>query len=106
LDAYDAAFAAGDRAVGRAYNIGGGPNNVLSLLELLAYIEKRRQRELPCGFSDWRPGDQKIFVSDIRQAQAELGWTPKIDCLRGLDYLYDWVAQNQTLFLQPVSVLS
>ena len=106
LDAYDAAFAAGDRAVGRAYNIGGGPNNVLSLLELLAYIEKRRQRELPCGFSDWRPGDQKIFVSDIRQAQAELGWTPKIDCLRGLDYLYDWVAQNQTIFLQPVSVLS
>src|ERR1700730_6516220 len=71
LDAYDAAFAAGDAAVGKAYNIGGGPDNVLSLLELLAYIEKRQNRKLPYDFSTWRPGDQKVFVSDIRRAHAD-----------------------------------
>jgi CDP-paratose 2-epimerase len=61
LDAYDAAFRAGDAALGRAYNIGGGPDNVLSLLELLAYIRKRRGNTLPYALSDWRPGDQKRF---------------------------------------------
>src|SRR5579864_3091186 len=76
LDAYDAAFDSHHKAAGRAYNIGGGPNNVLSLLELLAYIEKRQNRKLAYGLSGWRPGDQKVFVSDIRRAQAALGWTP------------------------------
>jgi CDP-paratose 2-epimerase len=106
LDAYDAAFAAGDRAVGKAYNIGGGPSNVLSLLELLAYIEKRQGRKLPYDFSGWRPGDQKVFVSDIRVAQKELGWAPKTSCGRGLELLYDWVSQNLELFGAPVLVKS
>jgi len=73
LDGFDAAFAAGKAAAGKAFNIGGGPGNVLSLIELLAYIEKRRGSKLPYDFSGWRPGDQKVFVSDIRRAQAELG---------------------------------
>ena len=100
VDAYDAAFAAGDRAVGKAYNIGGGPSNVLSLLELVSYIEKRQNRKLQHGFSDWRPGDQKVFVSDIRLAQNQLGWSPKISCQRGLELLYDWVAENKALFVE------
>jgi CDP-paratose 2-epimerase len=104
LDAYDAAFAAGDAAVGRAYNIGGGPDNVLSLLELVTYIEERQGRKLPFGVAGQRPGDQKIFVSDIRRATAELGWTPKVGCPRGLELLYDWVRDNEELFLHKVDV--
>jgi CDP-paratose 2-epimerase len=100
LDAYDAAFAAQDRAIGRAYNIGGGPDNVLSLLELLRYIETRQQRKLAPGFAEWRPGDQKVFISDICRVGKELGWTPQIGCSRGLDLLYDWVGQNRDLFLE------
>ncbi len=106
LDAYDAGFAAGEKIAGRAYNIGGGPGNVLSLLELLAFIERRRGAKLPFRFSDWRPGDQKVFVSDIRRAAAELGWRPKISCTRGLDLLYDWVAQNRQLFLELSPVVA
>ena len=45
------------------------PSNVLSLRELLAYIEKRSGAKIPAGSADWRPGDQKVFVSDIRRAQ-------------------------------------
>ena len=100
LDAYDAGFAAAGKVAGRAYNIGGGPDNVLSLLELLAYIDKRRNKKLPYGISDWRPGDQKVFISDIRRAQAELGWSPKIRCAQGLDLLYDWISQNRQMFLE------
>lgn len=106
LDAYDVAFGAGERVIGRSFNIGGGPQNVLSLLELLAYIEKRQGRKLPCSFSEWRPGDQKVFVSDIRRARQELSWEPKIGCVAGLDLLYDWVAQNKSLFAAPATVLA
>ena len=106
LDAYDVAFSAGDRVVGKAYNIGGGPQNVLSLLELVAYIEKRQGRKLPYSFSGWRPGDQKVFVGDIRRAQRELSWTPKIGYVAGLDRLYDWVAQNKNLFVAPAPVMA
>ena len=100
LDAYDAAFAAGDIAVGKAYNIGGGPANVFSLRELVAFIGKRQNRELVTGFADWRPGDQKVFVSNIERAQKELGWTPRTSCQRGLDLLYDWISENKSLFLE------
>jgi CDP-paratose 2-epimerase len=106
LDGYDAAFAAGDKCIGRAYNIGGGPENVLSLLELLAYIEKRRNAKLPYDFADWRPGDQKVFVSDIRRACNELGWKPKINCAQGLELLYDWVSGNMELFLGQAPVVA
>jgi CDP-paratose 2-epimerase len=104
LDAFDAAFSAGAASAGRSYNIGGGPNNVLSLLELLGYIEKQQNRQLGHGFSGWRPGDQKIFVSDIRRASTELGWAPRIDCEQGLGLLYNWVCQNKELFAKPVAV--
>ncbi len=100
LDAYDAGFAAADSVAGRAYNIGGGPQNVVSLLDLLAHIESRRKSRLPYSFSDWRPGDQKVFVSDIRRAGAELGWTPKTSCAEGLDLLYDWIEKNRQLFVE------
>jgi CDP-paratose 2-epimerase len=104
LDAYEAAFAAGTVAFGKAYNVGGGTANVLSLLELVDYIGKRQGRKLQHGFAGWRPGDQKVFVSDIRRAQAELGWSPKTDCQRGLELLYDWVSQNKGLFQEPATV--
>jgi CDP-paratose 2-epimerase len=106
LDAFDAAFTAGDRVVGRAFNIGGGSANVLSLLQLLAYIEKREGRKLVYDFAEWRPGDQKVFVSDIRRAQRELNWAPKTDCYRGLDLLYDWIARNKGLFGAPAPVMA
>ncbi len=102
LDAYDAAFGAGDRAVGKAYNIGGGSGNVLSLLELIEYIGKRRNGALPYRLSGWRPGDQKVFISDIRRAAAELGWAPKTGKQQGLTALYDWISQNRKLFTARV----
>jgi CDP-paratose 2-epimerase len=106
LDAYDAAFARSEAVAGKAYNIGGGSRNVLSLLELLAYIEKRQKQKVPCGYADWRPGDQKVFVSDIRRAQSELNWAPKVDCQTGLTLLYDWVGQNRELFMEQSRVMA
>lgn len=106
LNAYDAAFAARDAAVGKAYNIGGGPSNILSLLELIEHIEKRQKRKLRHSYSGWRPGDQKVFVSDIRCAQAELGWAPETSCSKGLELLYDWIDENKAMFAEPVAAVA
>jgi CDP-paratose 2-epimerase len=103
LDAYEAAFAAPGACAGRAYNIGGGPHNTLSLLDLLEHLEKRQKRKLEYHFSDWRPGDQKVFVSDIRQAASDLDWTPKIGWVRGTEVLCDWVDDNRAMFLESVA---
>jgi len=86
LDAYDAAFAQPDKAAGRAFNIGGGVSNVVSLLELLAFIERRSGSKIRAGGADWRPGDQKVFISDIRRARAELGWSPRSVVPRAWDF--------------------
>jgi CDP-paratose 2-epimerase len=98
LDAFDAAAERIGVAAGRVYNIGGGPDNVLSLRELIGFLETRRGRPLAPRHDDWRPGDQKVFVSDVRRAAAELGWRPRIGIDEGLARLDAWVAENRALF--------
>ena len=98
IDAYDLAAERIDSAAGKIYNIGGGPANVLSLLELLRFLDSRIGHKIPYAQSTWRPGDQRVFVSDIRLAARDLGWTPKTSCAQGLDLLYEWVSSNRALF--------
>ncbi|MFY9570068.1 MAG: NAD-dependent epimerase/dehydratase family protein, partial [Blastocatellia bacterium] len=98
LDAFDAARLRIRSVAGRVYNIGGGQRNTLSLLDLLAYLEKKRGEPLPYTSGDWRAGDQRVYVSDIRLASRELAWSPRVGWRSGLDMLYDWVFQNQGLF--------
>src|SRR5207302_5717762 len=63
-----------ERSRGTAYNIGGGPENTLSLLELLERLAAWRGEALVPRFADPRPGDQLVFVADTARARAELGW--------------------------------
>lgn len=98
LDAYDAAAANIDRASGRVYNVGGGPRNVMSIAELLAHLERRLGRPVAHAREDWRPGDQRVYISDIRRARSELGWEPRTKLETGLNLLYEWVGANRSLF--------
>ena len=97
VDAYDAALQHIDVISGRAYNIGGGPSNTLSLLELIAMLDRRFDRKLAHQFDDWRPGDQKVFISDIRKAASEFGWTPRVTPAEGVERLSRWLQDNTTL---------
>lgn len=98
LDAYDAALANLDHTAGQVYNLGGGPVNVLSVWhEFGPLLEKMTGSPIPVQRGDWRPGDQRVFVSDIRKAQEELGWCPKVGVEEGIRRLYDWVKSNQGL---------
>lgn len=78
------------RPGGRIVNLGGGPRNTLSLLELVSLLESRLDRRLPCAFADWRPGDQRVYVSSISCAAATLGWQPTISPAEGVAALVSW----------------
>jgi CDP-paratose 2-epimerase len=99
LDAYDAAIEKIDLASGRVYNIGGGPENVMSVwAEFGPMLERLLGRKIEVARGDWRPGDQKVFYADIRKAERELGWKPQIDVKRGVERLFEWVRENKGLF--------
>ena len=55
-------------------------------------------RPVPVTYGPWRPGDQHVFVADIRRAGELLGWQPAIAPTEGIGQLYRWVASNPTLF--------
>ncbi|HKV53229.1 MAG TPA: hypothetical protein VJN94_01180, partial [Candidatus Binataceae bacterium] len=94
-DAFEAAARNIENAAGAAYNIGGGPANAVSLLEVVHFIERRRGSRLLYRTADTRPGDQRVYVSDIRRAGRELGWSPRIGWEAGLCGLHDWIAGNR-----------
>jgi CDP-paratose 2-epimerase len=99
LDAYDAALERIETAAGRVYNLGGGPDKTLAIwTEFEPILEKLLERKIVVSRGAWRPGDQKIFVSDIRKAGRELGWSPKVGVQEGIVRLYDWVQANRSLF--------
>jgi len=87
-----------ERAQGQCYNVGGGPHNVASLLELISFLEELLGRQIPLTYADWRPGDQRVFVADVRKAERELGWTPAVGKHEGIRRLAEWVGANQELF--------
>lgn len=93
--AYKRAAADPMRAAGGIFNMGGGPTRTLSLVELLAFLEKRLKKKIPLSYAEPRAGDQPVFVADIRKAERELGWRPEIDPLPGIELLLDWILQNR-----------
>ena len=94
LDAYAAAVARIDVSTGRVYNVGGGPQNTFSLRELVAELQALNGRPLEVAFSDWRPGDQRVFVCDLTRARLELGWEPRVCGREGVKRLHQWVSEN------------
>jgi len=99
LNAYDAAIEKIDTVAGKVYNLGGGHENVMSIwAEFSSILEKLLEKEIPVARGDWRPGDQKVFYADIRKAERELGWKPKIGVEQGVEMLFEWVSKNISLF--------
>lgn len=77
------------------YNVGGGPSNTISLLELLDVLEKTTDKKSEISYSDWRPSDQKVYISDISKAKKELGWEPEVGPEEGIKRLTEWVGENR-----------
>jgi len=97
--AYDLAAERVERVAGKIYNIGGGPENAMSIwAEFGPILEELAGHPIPVKYGDWRPGDQPVYISDISLARRELGWSPRVGVREGIQRLWDWVRENPHLF--------
>jgi CDP-paratose 2-epimerase len=80
------------------FNIGGGPDNTISLLEFLEELEILIGKRPKVKFSDWRPSDQKVYISDTTKLEKTLNWKAKTNVLEGIKKLLDWVKDNESYF--------
>jgi CDP-paratose 2-epimerase len=106
VDAYVRALRHIDDIQGRAFNLGGGPENAVSLLQLIGEIRAIAGREVPLSFEDWRQGDQRWYVSDTRAAQSALDLPRPIHWREGVADLAHWLAAERRLTLQPLTLAS
>src|SRR3989344_2084285 len=96
IAAMEAAITHIDTAAGRIYNIGGGAAHTLSIREFVDFIQRRLGGGLAVEDGPSRPGDQKIYVSDIRKAAQDFGWTPRIAFEEGFENMFAWIDENRT----------
>ncbi len=92
VEAYVAAWARIDAVSGRAFNLGGGPQNAVSLRQLLDHVGDIIGRPVDVGFAERRAGDQCYFVADTRAAQAALDLGPRVPWQDGVLRLARWLA--------------
>jgi CDP-paratose 2-epimerase len=69
-------------------------------LELIAILEKQLNKKIKYTISDWRPADQKVYISDIRKAERMFVWKPVIKPENGVKKLINWVNENKELFIK------
>jgi CDP-paratose 2-epimerase len=77
-----------------AFNIGGGPGNTVSLLELLDTIGELLGQKPEIQLDGWRTGDQRYYVSDTTRFRQATGWTPRVTVQEGLKRLYRWLVES------------
>jgi CDP-paratose 2-epimerase len=91
-----------ERTAGRAFNMGGGPANAVSLREVIAALMSITGRRPRVRYDEWRQGDQRYYVSDTRAFARVTGWSPKVGVREGIDRLCRWLAAHAPRAAQPV----
>ena len=84
-----------DRLSGEAFNVGGGPANTTSLVELLDLIGDLLGARPLAQLEPWRTADQRYYVSDTAKFRAATGWRPTVGVRAGVGALLDWLVANQ-----------
>jgi CDP-paratose 2-epimerase len=103
--AYYAAWQRINQVSGRAFNLGGGPANAVSLRQLLDFVGTLLGRALEIEYSDWRAGDQRYFVADTRAADAALALGRKLPWHEGVARLARWLADARGIALPAPAML-
>jgi CDP-paratose 2-epimerase len=91
-----------DAVRGPVFNLGGGPQNTLSLNELLGFLAEMQGEPPAVVYADMRPGDQPWYVSDTRALRQATGWQSKIALAEGLHTLWQWLDMRFRQSLQAV----
>jgi CDP-paratose 2-epimerase len=89
---------------GQIYNVGGGPENTVSLLELMEHIKELTGHRVSYHMDQWRPGDQFIYVTDFTKLQRDTGWEPRYSVRDTLKEIYYWWRANRQAFTTPPRV--
>ncbi len=89
------AVAAAVGATPRIYNIGGGPDNAVSVREVVDRLAALIGVNPKLVLNDWRPGDQRVYVTDTRRINEELGWRPSVAVEEGLVRLLEWLREAE-----------
>jgi len=97
IDAFDK-FIDSDLKGSHVFNIGGGKDNTVSLLEFLDILGQLTNKDISVIHKDWRPSDQKVYISNISKAKDSLGWVPGVSVKQGIEKLIDWVKDNENIF--------
>ncbi|OWO94972.1 NAD-dependent dehydratase [Rhizobium esperanzae] len=84
-----------ERVSGKAFNLGGGPRNAVSVLAVLREIEELAGRPVETSFGPWRAGDQLYFVADTTRLEQETGWQAGIGWRHGLRHLAEWLIAHR-----------
>ena len=95
VDAYVGAWRRMGAAAGKAFNLGGGPANAVSLRRLIAEIEGLTGRAVRVEYDDWRAGDQRYYVSDARLARRTLALGKPVPWREGVAQLADWLRSER-----------
>ena len=86
------------KLAGNAFNIGGGPRNSISLLELLDLLAGLHGGDLSIAFEDWRAADQRYYVTDTTKFSELTGWEPRVGLNEGVKRLYEWILAESPHF--------
>jgi CDP-paratose 2-epimerase len=93
------------KLAGNAFNIGGGPTNSISLLELLDLLAELHGGDISVRFEDWRAADQRYYVADTSKFSGLTGWQPRVSVREGVRRLYEWIRTGEDQFsAEPVRV--
>jgi CDP-paratose 2-epimerase len=93
--AYRAVLSNIEAVKGGVFNLGGGPQNTVSIRAVLQEIENLTGRPIDTEFGDWRAGDQFYFVADTRNLKRKLGWQAQVRWRAGLRHLAEWLIDNR-----------
>jgi CDP-paratose 2-epimerase len=97
INAYVGLYNNADKVAGKVFNVGGGSENVMSLLELVAILKDSGVMQQDPINAEWRHGDQKIFVCDIKSITSEIQWKPIVSPRQGVAKLIEWTAANKNM---------
>ena len=98
INAFDIFIKKGNSLKSQVFNIGGGHNNTLSLVELIEILERETGKRSKIKFDEWRPSDQKVYISDTSKIEKTLNWEVKVSPEEGVMKLIEWIKNNNEIF--------
>jgi len=98
VHAFDSFIAKSQDLKWGVFNMGGGVNFTISLIELLDLLKEYTNKQSQITFENWRPSDQKVYISDIQKAEKTLNWKPQVTPKEGVQNIVAWIDENIHLF--------